>query len=160
MIVCKDCREFGHVVHTKQKTQKRSSYTYSLQPTPYEEKSRKVKYVEKSQSYKPKFKKRTPRIEDLELIEDYRKVLKKLRQKKNMTLPAFAASIGIAGANYRSIEAGKVELLIQDAKKIEKKFNISITRVAEEYDYDETLLSKKPQNYTLGDMYKKKDRKK
>jgi ribosome-binding protein aMBF1 (putative translation factor) len=100
----------------------------------------------------------TPRVEELELLDDYRKIMKKKRQQLNMTLSEFANAVGITEASYKSIEAGKTDLLIKDALKVEKKFKLKLAEYAGFNKGDDSQEeSKKPAGeLTLGDMYLKK----
>jgi ribosome-binding protein aMBF1 (putative translation factor) len=70
----------------------------------------------------------------------------------------FSNSVGITHTSYRHIESGKLELTIQEAKKIEKKYEIVLTEFIEDPEEDEyeQYLSSKGSGATLGDVYIKK----
>jgi uncharacterized protein (TIGR00270 family) len=157
MIVCNSCRNLGEPLRYSSTRSSRQSSSSNFTRSKSQSGPRKPQYSIKPKSPPRNFKPRTPKIEDLELIPEYRKILKKKRQNLNMSLSEFAQKIGITEASYRSIEAGKTDILMKDAIKTEKLFKIKITeRILEEDDLDLSTMMKKPGNYTLGDVIIKK----
>lgn len=158
MVVCKDCRDFGEPIQKYRSAQpKRPQYKYN-QSFQSPKNSIPLRKTNKIKKYQSKSGRDAPRVEELELLDDYRKIMKKKRQQLNLTLSEFANAIGITEASYRSIEAGKTDLLIKDALKVEKKYKVKLAEYAGFNEGDDSQEeSKTPAGeLTLGDMYLKK----
>ena len=167
MIVCPNCQEFGDQLPRKNNYRPSTggyssggSYQRKEQPAPYSRYAPKKQKFVNNVNNQSNYVKRKPRTEDLELIEDYRKLLKKTRQKNNLTQSEFANRVKISESAFKSIENSKIELLIKDAMKIEKVFNIKLTKSAydeeEEMEYDSQKMKKNDSDFTLGDVFFKR----
>lgn len=162
MLVCRNCSTMGKKSDPitegyKQEYKQVPHYyldapTYPLQYDP--------KQKRRSSPSPPKIPKNLP-IDRLELVEDYRDILKEVRKKHNLDQEEFANSVGITQTSYRHIEAGKLDLTIPEAKRIEKKYNVELTEFAsalEEDEYEQYLHGKGSSSATLGDVYVKRKR--
>lgn len=162
MVVCKDCRSYGEPI-TKYRSPDRSvqhnrTQRNYINTIPSPRSSINLRKPNKIKRYRSNNEKNIPRVEELELLDDYRKIIKKKRQQLNLTLSEFANAIGITEASYKSIEAGKTDLLIKDALKIEKKFKLKLAEYAGFKKGDDSQEESKNSagELTLGDMYLKK----
>jgi len=162
MVVCKDCRSYGEPVQKNRSSDrsyrpKRTQQNY-IKTTPSPKSSINLRKPNRIKRYQSRNENNIPRVEELELLDDYRKIMKKKRQQLNMTLSEFANSIGITEASYKSIEAGKTDLLIKDALKIEKKFKMKLAEYAgfNKGEDSQEEIKKPVGELTLGDMYLKK----
>ena len=158
MVVCKDCRSYGEPVQkyrSIQPTRDQQKYIKSIPSSKHSVNLRKTNKIKRNQT---RTERNIPRLEELELLDDYRKIMRKKRQQLNMTLSEFANAVGITEASYKSIEAGRTDLLIKDALKIEKKYKLKLAEYAGFNKGDDSQEEgKKPAGeLTLGDMYLKK----
>ena len=158
MVVCKDCRSYGEPIQKYRSIQPTRDQQKYIKSIPSSKNSVYLRKTNRIKKYKSRTVRDTPRVEELELLDDYRKIMKKKRQQLNMTLSEFANAVGITEASYKSIEAGKTDLLIKDALKVEKKFKLKLAEYAGFNKGDDSQEeSKKPAGeLTLGDMYLKK----
>jgi uncharacterized protein (TIGR00270 family) len=158
MLVCRNCMMMGEKPQSERKSshvQSSGRKYYSNKPE-YSSRSKPPRSVRKSKPVS-----RGPRnlpIDRLKLVDNYRNLLKKVRNQNNMDQGEFSNSVGITHTSYRHIESGKLELTIQEAKKIEKKYEIVLTEFIEDPEEDEyeQYLSSKGSGATLGDVYIKK----
>ncbi len=160
MLVCRDCMMMGEIPQSERKPSQVQTQTpkYYLDKPDYPPRPKTQQAVRKSkpESSGPK---NIP-IDRLRLVENYRDLLKRVRSKNNMDQGEFSNSVGITHTSYRHIESGKLELTIQEAKKIEKKYEIVLTEFIEDPDEDEyeQYMSGKGSGATLGDVYIKKEK--
>lgn len=158
MLVCRNCMMMGEKPQSERKpspVQTGAPKYYSNKPN-YTPSPKPQQSVRKS---KPASRgSRNLRIDRLKLVDNYRNILKKARNQNNMDQGEFSNSVGITHTSYRHIESGKLELTIQEAKKIEKKYEIVLTEIIEDPEEDEyeQYLSSKGSGATLGDVYIKK----
>ncbi|MHA1729256.1 MAG: helix-turn-helix domain-containing protein [Promethearchaeota archaeon] len=155
MIVCDKCKGFGEKI-------KRKSYSSNISiNSSIVSRSQRGNYNYRNKSHRIRYPKRNPSIEELQLVDDYRKIIKQKRQELNLIKSKFAQSIGITEASYRSIESGKIDLLIKDALKIEKKYKIKLTETSSnDEEYDPAKLKTKSNELTLADVFFKKKKRK
>jgi len=158
MIVCRNCMMMGE----KPPSERERSPVQRKPPKYYLDKP---DYPPRTTTKQPVRKSRPPErgpknlpIDRLKLVDNYRKILKKIRNENNMDQGEFSNSVGITHTSYRHIESGKLELTIQEAKKIEKKYEVVLTEFISDPDEDEyeQYMSGKTSGATLGDVYLKK----
>ena len=160
MLVCRDCMMMGEKTEFDRRpsqVQKKKPRYYLDNPM-YTPQKRRVPQASRKSRPTIKKPKNVP-IDRLKLIENYRNILKKLRQQNSMDQGEFSNSVGITHTSYRNIEAGKLELTIQEARRIEKKYEVELTEMISEYEedtYDQYLHHGKSTGSTLGDVYLKK----
>jgi ribosome-binding protein aMBF1 (putative translation factor) len=169
MLVCENCTDIGEEIAHRKESQKKSYNNRDENPSTY------YGFVPRSnsppkQDYSNKIgvKPRVPggnfpkkvKIEELELIQNYLNLLRKTRQSRNMNIKEFSNSVGIAETTYKSIEAGKMEITIPDAKKVEEKYHIKLTRTTSEGEEEEeelqnasNLQKNRDSDMTLGDVF-------
>lgn len=163
MIVCPGCSHLGDKPKNSRSNRRSSSRKQSAPPVYYGSAPKK-KYSQPrrknkvgQRNYSQASQKKKKRIEDLELIPDYRERLRQLRQKLDMRVDEFANSVKIAESTYRNVEKEKLELTIQDAMKIEKEHDIVLTQEAlDDNDVDLEQFTSKSGGYTLGDVFFKR----
>jgi putative transcription factor len=143
--VCYNCAQHGTKIQKAPKSsQVKKSFSYNKRQTL-------KRKVVKSQF-----------IEDIELIPDYAKKIRKKRNSLGLNQDQFAHKLNEKPSLIRRIEAGKVEPTIQLAKKIEDVYNIKILRKTDkiEANVQNTKYMKKSTGSSLGDIAfikKKKD---
>jgi uncharacterized protein (TIGR00270 family) len=161
MLVCPSCAELGEKLPERPTSNKPYNKRVDNRKEPPKMKmTNKPVYdahgFDPSRKIADKIKEKKIGIEDLELKPDYRKVLIKLRQNKNLSQIEFANSVGLSESTYKAVEAKKIDLTIMDAQKIEKKYEIKLTQTIgeqEEQDMDYAKFSsKKSGDFTLGDV--------
>jgi len=158
MLVCRNCMMMGEVPQSERKPSKVQTRQpkYYLDKPDYPPRPRTQQPVRRSKpvSSGPK---NLP-IHRLRLVDDYRNLLKKVRNQNQLDQGEFSNSVGITHTSYRHIESGKLGLTIQEAKKIEKKYEIVLTEFIEDPEEDEIeqYMSGKGSGATLGDVYLKK----
>jgi len=172
MIVCSNCAEFGDEPPKKYKEKTNNFKSYSYKPMrQFQQKEpssgniikQKPRYKKTFSPPRPIVKYNKINIEDLELKPDYRKILMKFRQSKNMTQAEFADSVGLSANLYKNVENKKMDLTIQDALKIEQKYKIKLTQEVSEENEEELIPAqfiKEKEEYTLGDVFIERKKKK
>ena len=157
MIVCRNCMMMGEKPQSERERapiqRKPPKYYLDKPDYPPQTTSRPVN--------KPKPVPRGPKnipIDRLRLLDNNRNILKNLRRDQNLDQGQFANSVGITHTSYRHIESGKLNLTIQEAKRIEKKYEIELTEFISDPEEDEyeQYMSGKASGATLGDVYLKK----
>jgi len=173
MLVCHNCQDLGEVPKApKSRNIYRSKYesggtinppqrryyldedTHTANPSiTYRRKQNKIQT-------RPQFNRsRKPNIEDLELKENYRDILKKTRVKLKLTQSQFANNLKIAVTSYKNIENGRLDLTIKEALRIENQYNIKLTKELDDESFDD-FKSKNASNgdMTLGDVFFRRKR--
>lgn len=163
MIVCPSCSQYGERPKSSRPKSRRPRKKRKAPPVYYgdapKKKSKRPRRRNKigQTSSRRSYRKRKPKIEDLELVTDYREKLRKLRQKLQMRVDEFANSVKIAESTYRNIENKKLEMTIPDAMKIEKEYEIKLTQEpSDDDDFDLNQFQSGSGGYTLGDVFFKR----
>ncbi len=157
MLVCRNCMMMGE----KPQYEKNSPPTPQKTPKYYLEKPDYPPRKRASEIKKSKSAPRGPKnvsVDRLELVENYRNILKKIRRDHDLDQGDFANSVGITHTSYKHIESGRLELTIQEARRIEKKYDVVLTEFIadqEEDEYDQYLRGR-TSDATLGDVYVKR----
>ena len=161
MIVCPNCVEYGDEPPKKYSNNSKNKEKSVIKSTKVIQNSV-INIPNKKQISIDKKITKKPQIEDLELKKDYKKILIKLRQSKNMTQAEFANSVGISLSLLKNVENNKMDLTIPDAQKIEKKYNIKLTQEisSEEDEIVPTQFMIRKEDYTLGDVFFERKKKK
>ena len=130
MLVCPDCAmKFGKQSmdssrHTMTKTKYRASWIGSSGKEPVTRSS--SQSVPKSTpKSKPKITS-GPLLDDLELIEDYAKVIRTARQKHNMSQDELSQRIGESISTLKAIEAGRQKPTEKTIRGLERELGISL----------------------------------
>jgi putative transcription factor len=133
--VCQNCAQHGKKLIKKQQSQFKPS-----------------KVKTHSSSTSPKFRKEIN--EDLEIVEDYDKRIRKVRQKLNLNQDQFANKLNEKPSLIRRIESGKAKPTIKLARKIEKVYEITLIKTNESIDSTPQLneYMKKKTGSSLGDI--------
>ncbi|MBN2154828.1 MAG: TIGR00270 family protein [Candidatus Lokiarchaeota archaeon] len=157
MLVCQNCSMLGEKPKSEQKPTQvhRKTPSYYLDQPQFIPRST-TKPVKKNK-VPPQRSKNIP-IDRLQLVDNYRNILKKIRKDNDLDQNKFANSVGITLASYRHIESGKLDLTIQEAKRIEKKFDVNLTELISDFEEDtyDQYLHGKSSRATLGDVYVKR----
>ncbi len=106
-------------------------------------------------------KRKTPKkdVRDLELCDDYAKIIRDAREKKGWTQTELANQLIERLSLVRRIESGKMQPNIQVVEKLEEVLNIKL--LVSTSDIPEIKLeSKLPGDMTLGDVVHLKTKKK
>lgn len=184
MIVCPNCQDMGEI--PKQKPRRNPYQQQRYGGTQQQQPSKQRYYLDEAPNYPAgqthnhsanpsiKFRRRpnkigshgfvprerAPNIENLELVDDYRNILKKTRSKLGLTQNAFANSVSLSVTSYKNIENGKLDLTIKEALKIEKKYDIKLTEEISEEEFDNLNdRANKNEGLTLGDVFFKRKKK-
>ncbi len=136
MEVCNDCRDVG-----EEPDYDRSSRT----PTRNVSKFRKIYSPKKSKpaqkTYKPpsrpnSYKKRD-NISNLKITENYSDLLVQCRNTHGLSAKEFANSLFIKENYYNRIEKGSTQLNIKLARRIEKKYNITLVETEDRQEEED-----------------------
>ena len=108
----------------------------------------KTQIAPKRQIFKPK------RIEELEIVLDYAKRIKNVRNNLRLNQDQFSQKLNEKPSLLRRIEAGKVEPTVKLAKKIQEVYNIKLLKKIDETEFSvqETKFMKKSTGSSLGDI--------
>lgn len=120
MKVCKECSELGKV----------------LNPEKIFEKSKKTDFLEKWSS--------------IDIAENYPKIIKEAREKKNLEIPELASKIGEKENILMRVERGKLVPDLNLVKKLERLLNINLRQ---EVIKGKALTTEKRKT-TIGDIAK------
>jgi putative transcription factor len=115
----------------------------------------------RSRTPAPKPKRKPPRrsARDLELREDFAKIIREAREQKNWTQKELANQLLERLSMIRRIESGKMQPEMSLAKKLEQTLDISL--FVSTSDIPEVKLETKiPSDMTLGDIVHLKTKKK
>jgi putative transcription factor len=149
--VCQSCSQLGVKVP--------KTTSMKIQSKIPERKIVKSKLSRKPKSYK--ISRQQDKVSNLEIVEDFASKIKNVREKNNLTQEKFALKLHEKASLIRSIESQKRIPTITLAKKIEKTYNIKLTKITEEDDKDyRRYIQKKKEPTTLGDMFTIKKKKK
>jgi len=143
--VCNNCASHGTKIQTPPKNfQHKKSVQRGLQTT----------------SKKQTFKKKVG--EDLEIVPDYAKKIKYVRNRLGLNQDQFAQKLNEKPSLIRRIETGKVEPTVKLAKKIENTYKIVLIKKSDdiEYNVQDTKYMKKTSGSSLGDIAVIKKKKK
>ena len=133
--VCQSCARNGEKITKRQQSQFKPS-----------------KAKTRVSSSSPKYRKEIN--QDLEIVEDYDKLIRKVRQKLNLNQDQFANKLNEKPSLIRRIESGKAKPTIKLARKIEKVYEISLIKTNESIDPTPQLneYMKKKTGSSLGDI--------
>ncbi|MFW9987158.1 MAG: multiprotein bridging factor aMBF1 [Candidatus Odinarchaeota archaeon] len=135
--VCHNCAQHGI------KIQKPPTSKYAKKTFPHDMKS-----SAKQQTIKK------PNIEAFEIIQDYAKKIRNVRNSLGLNQDQFAQKLNEKPSLLRRIEAGKVKPTIKLARKIEEVYNIKIIKKADEIEgnIERGKYMKKSGGTSLGDI--------
>ncbi|MFX0035277.1 MAG: multiprotein bridging factor aMBF1 [Candidatus Hermodarchaeota archaeon] len=93
-------------------------------------------------------------IEDVEMISDYAKKIRNVRNSLGLNQDQFAQKLNEKPSLLRRIEAGKVEPTVKLAKKIEAVYKIKIIKKVDEIEANmkDSKYMKKSNGSSLGDI--------
>jgi putative transcription factor len=95
--------------------------------------------------------------EEIEIVENFPEIFRKLREKLGLTQDEFAKKVNEKESEIRKIEAGKILPSLELASKIEKQYGVKLI------EKKEVELHKKEEekklDLTLGDVIKLKKKK-
>jgi putative transcription factor len=133
--VCQACAEHGMQIIKRQQTQPKRS-----------------KPKIQSSSSLPRY--RNEINEDLEIVEDYDKRIRKVRQRLKLNQDQFANKLNEKPSLLRRIESRKAKPTINLARKIEKVYEITLIKTSESIDSSPQLneYMKKRTGSSLGDI--------
>jgi len=129
MTVCNSCAQYGKKLLTKPK----STSSHSTHP-----KSSSRNVINK--------------MEEVEIVPDYAKIIRNVRTLKKLNQDQFAQKLNEKPSLLRRIESGKVKPTIKLAKKIEKVYNITLLKKSDEIEVNTKKYMKKQTSSTLGDI--------
>ncbi|MFX1489247.1 MAG: multiprotein bridging factor aMBF1 [Promethearchaeota archaeon] len=135
--VCNNCASHGTKIHTTSKNFQKKTIGRRGPPTT------------------PKKQKLNRKIgEDLEIVPDYAKRIRSIRNRLGLNQDQFAQKLNEKPSLLRRIESGKVEPTIKLAKKIQSTYNIVLIKKSDEMEYNvqDTKYMKKSSGSSLGDI--------
>ncbi|MFX1410606.1 MAG: multiprotein bridging factor aMBF1 [Promethearchaeota archaeon] len=132
--VCQSCAQNGTKIY-ESPTIKKSDYP----PT----KARSKKFSDKKDI-----------VNELEIVPDYAKRIRNVRNSRNLNQDQFAQKLNEKPSLLRRIETGKMEPTIKLAKKIEQIYNIKLLKKVDEIEasVQSNQYMKKKSSYSLGDI--------
>ncbi|MHA1229233.1 MAG: multiprotein bridging factor aMBF1 [Candidatus Helarchaeota archaeon] len=134
--VCQKCAKFGTQIKESVKTTPRV---------------RNKKGYRRKSSYRPEF-------AEMELVEDFNKIIKREREKRGWTQEELGKRINIRPSLIRRIESGQ-EPTDDVREKLEKIFGINLLTVADIDEGFEYKTKHKSEGLTLGDIVHLKKKK-
>ena len=134
--VCYNCSKFGTKIKDQPKRPERPA-----KKTTYIRKPRGLDYTE-----------------EMELVENFNKIIKSEREKRGWTQEQLAQKIYVRDSIIRKIEGGRIPT-DEVREKLEKILGINLLTVADEGDKFLTRKEIKDENLTLGDVVRLKKRK-
>lgn len=135
--VCDNCAQHGKKIY---KSPSNVNITKPRQSRPQS--------AVRKQSLKPKG------VEELEIVLDYAKRIRNVRDNLNLNQDQFAQKLNEKPSLLKRIESGKVEPTLKLVKKILKVYNIQLIKKADdtEFNTQETKFMKKSTGSSLGDI--------
>ncbi|MBP2200612.1 putative transcription factor [Methanococcus voltae] len=141
MLLCKECAKFGK----SPKTYSRYSLNNAVPVS-----SDRPKKAKKPMGHKKDM------FDDLKVVvEDYGDVIRKARERRNITIKELALKIGMKESTLHKLERGELEPEEKYVKKLENSLGINLYEDSE--GYEDTKVKK--ESFTLGDFVKIKRRK-
>jgi putative transcription factor len=132
MLVCPECgMKFGHsssesAKQTSSQSRQRTSWT---EPPPERQtppRTQQSSRVSKPMSGTKPTRSTGVRLDDMELIEDYAKIIRAARQKKNMSQDELAQRVGESISTLKSIESGRQKPTEKTIRGLERELEISL----------------------------------
>ena len=136
MITCKECSKYGKVQHQPQK--QRNNRNKKHNNNHYRSRRPQKSYNKRSE-------------DEFELVDNYQKIIRQAREKKNLTQKKLGEKIYERESVIAHIETGKMVPTPQLARKIEKILNIKIIEKIEsdEREYQDV---RRFHEATIGDI--------
>jgi putative transcription factor len=130
MLVCPDCgMKFGHAssesAQRQDSTRPRTSWTESPERHTTARAHQPSRTSKPRSSTKPR-KSTGVRLDDMELVEDYAKIVRAARQKKNISQDELAQKVGESISTLKSIEAGRQKPTEKTIRGLERELDISL----------------------------------
>lgn len=100
-----------------------------------------------------------PTIDEMELIEDYAKVIRSARQKHGMSQEELAQKVGERVSTLQSIEAGRLKPTRKTTRGLERELEISLLEHISSVPLKQEWKQSKSSATTLGDVVKIKRKK-
>jgi putative transcription factor len=100
-----------------------------------------------------------PTIEEMELIEDYAKVIRSARQKRGLSQEELAQKVGERVSTLQSIEAGRLKPTRKTLRGLERELEISLLEHVSTVPLKREWRESKGSAATLGDVVKIKRKK-
>ena len=144
LMVCSDCAQFATEAPQTYKQQTAGTKKSTSAPV---------------RQQRPVRREETIIREDLELVEDYRSIVRKARESLGLTHEELSRKIGEKVSFLQKLETGKMVPNQALAKKLEYALKIKLLQTASRVPVEEEF-AKKPAERTLGDfvsMQQKKD---
>ncbi|MHA1291786.1 MAG: multiprotein bridging factor aMBF1 [Promethearchaeota archaeon] len=145
IIVCQSCAQYGKPPTIKPKglySKKTTSVSFKKRDTHI---ATPIKTIRRAR-------RRFDEIDDLEIINNYAKVIRNVRMKIKLTQEQFAQKLNEKPSLIRRIESGKVAPTIKLAKKIEKVYNVKLLKEKDEIQVSYKDFLKKKGGASLGDI--------
>lgn len=144
MEVCNDCRDVGEEPDYDRGSRSPSRNVSKFRNI-YANSPKKSKPAQKA--YKPPSRpsayKKRDNISNLKIVDNYANILIKCRNEQKLSAKEFANSLFIKENYYHRIEKGTTQLNIKLARRIEKKYNITLVET-EERQEDEDFSKYSP----------------
>ncbi len=133
MEVCNDCRDVGEEPDYDRGSRSPSRNVSKFRNIYSPKKSKPAQKTYKPASRPSTYKKRD-NISNLKIIDNYSNLLIQCRNKQGFSAKEFANSLFIKENYYNRIEKGSTQLNIKLARRIEKKYNITLVETEERQD--------------------------
>ncbi len=160
MEVCNDCRDVGAEPEYDRRSRSPTRNVSKFRDIYSPKKSKPAQKTYKPPSRPSTYKKRD-NITNLKIIDNYANLLIQCRNKEALSAKEFANSLFIKENYYSRIEKGSTQLNIKLARRIEKKYNITLVETEdrqEEEDFSD--YTPKSQDSTDSMVYFRKRGKK
>jgi len=160
MEVCNDCRDVGEEPDYERSSRKPTRNVSKFRDIYSSKKSKPAQKAYKPPS-RPSTYKRRDNISNLKIIDNYATVLIQCRNKEGLSSKEFANSLFIKENYYNRIEKESTQLNIKLARRIEKKYNITLVETEDrQEEEDVSQYTPKSQDSTDSMVYFRKRGKK
>ena len=137
IVVCQSCAQYGTKIYERQKTShlKKSNYNQST-------------------STSKKSKTKQDLFDNVEIVPDYSKRIRNIRNSRNLNQEQFAQKLNEKPSLLRRIEAGKAVPTIKLANKIKEIYHIKLLKKVDEIEtsVNSSKYMKKSSGSSLGDI--------
>ncbi|QEE14759.1 helix-turn-helix domain-containing protein [Promethearchaeum syntrophicum] len=136
MEVCNDCKDVGEEPNYERSSRKPTRNASKFRDIYSSKKSKPTQKAYKPPSRPSTYKKRE-NISNLKIVDNYIKLLVQCRNKEGLSAKEFANSLFIKENYYHRIEKGTTQLNIKLARRIEKKYKITLVETEDFQEEEE-----------------------
>ena len=137
MEVCNDCKDVGEEPEYERSSRKPTRNVSQFRDIYSPKKSKPAQKAYKPPSRPSTYKKKRDNLSNLKIIDNYITLLIQCRNKEGLSAKEFANSLFIKENYYHRIEKGTTQLNIKLARRIEKKYKITLVETEDFQEEEE-----------------------